>query len=192
MQSNMRRLAIANLPSLLLFFVVIPSLVVAYLLLPRAAFMSTISFLSLHGRSPQWQWGAALCASTIARGWGKAKVIGGGAEKQQTCFVITPAAWTPLLDSWSWEFIAWAIVRHHVAATLDRNLCIVSALPPICNAPVLRLLFQALGFHDYRSSSVKVLLDRGFSLLFFDQQLADLQLRKASAPLACVSFTVEL
>ncbi len=187
-----RRAVLANGPSVLLFFIVIPCLFFAAMLLPRAAFISTISFLSLHSRSPQWQWGAAACAAIVADCWGSAKVFGSGAEKVQTVFLVTPSAWHPLLSCWISEFIAWSFVRQHVAASLDRQLCVITELPSICNAPVLRLLFQLAGFYDYRTHSVKALLDRGFSLLFFDQRLAEMQLRKAAAPWAFMQLTVQL
>ncbi len=100
-----RHAVIADGPSLLLFFIVISCLFLASMLLPRAAFISTISFLSLHSRAPQWQWGAALCATIVADCWGNVKVIGSGAEKVQTVFVVTPSAWHPLLSCWISEFV---------------------------------------------------------------------------------------
>ncbi len=185
------RSAVINLPSLLLLFGVVPFLALSALLLPSRAFIATISFLCLHSRAPHWKGFASLCCKIIAVPWKEVKVIGnGGTDNVQTVFVVTPSAWSPLLNSSSWQLIAWAIVRQHVTASLDRPLCVVTEMPAYCNAPVLRLLFQLAGWHDFRTDSVKRLLDRGFSLLLFDQQLADLQLAKAAEPVQFVQYSL--
>ncbi len=184
--------AILNAPVLLLLFAVIPCLFLASLLLPSRAFIATMFFLCLHGRPPHWKGFANVCGGIVAGPWKGAKVIGSKVENVQTVIVATPAAWTPLHNCFCWKFVCWALIIKHSWASLSAPLCVVTELPSIYNAPVVRLLFNLAGWHDFRTDSIKRLLDRGHSLLLFDECLAALQVKKALNPVAFVRLEIEL
>ncbi len=119
-----RRHAIPNLPSLLLFFLVVPILCLASLLLPSRCFIATMSFLCLHSRAPFWQGFANLCAVLIAGPFENVKVVGSKIENMQTVIVASPAAWTPLQNTFSYELILWALIRKHVRFMLFNTRCL--------------------------------------------------------------------
>ena len=180
------RFVVLNLPWLLLFFCFVPCYGIAVWLLPSSLVVSKMVFFCTHTRAPQWPWFAAAAARLISTPWKEDACITPCTAdlSEQSILLITPAAWHPATQSWSWELLAWAIFKSN-CTNATAPLSVVTMLPDICNAPVLRLLFQACGWHDFRCSSVSALVCRGHDLLLFNEKLTELQLKKMSTTLLC-------
>jgi len=116
----------------------------------------------------------------VVLGWPKQPQPSAVETQQQKCFVVRPAkigCVTQPDQLFLAQLVSWSAVLLS-SDEWSKPLNVVTELPSICDAPVLRLLFQLSGFVDYRSQSIAKLLARGHYLLCFDETLAALQAQK--------------
>ena len=179
-RSSCLRFLSINCVSILLFAVVIPLLCAAYTRLRLSLFISTLCTLTLHARAPYSHTVARAFARVVLAGWPKQLQPSAVDTQQQKCFVVRQTQLGCIAQPnqlFLAQLIAWAVVLLS-SDEWSKPLNVVTELPSICNAPILRLLFQLSGFVDYRAHSVAQLLARGHSLLFFDEALASLHAKK--------------
>lgn len=179
-RSSCLRFLGSNSVSLFLFAVVIPLLCAAYTRLRLSLFLSTLCTLCMHSRAPYSQTIARAFARFVVMGWPKQPQPSAVETQQQKCFVVRPTT-TGCIAQPNQLFLAQLIAWSVVLLSSDewsKPLNVVTELPSICNAPVVRLLFQLSGFVDYRAHSVAKLIARGHSLLCFDEALALLLAQK--------------
>jgi len=170
----------SNFLSLLLFALVIPLLCAAYAHLRLSVLISTLCTLTLHARAPYSHTVARAFARVVVAGWPKQLQQCTINPQQQKCFVVrptTPGCVAQPNQLFLAQLIAWSVVLLS-SDEWSKPLNVVTELPSICNAPIVRLLFQLSGFVDYRAQSIAKLLARGHSILCFDEALASLHAKK--------------
>jgi len=180
-RSSCLRFVSSNLVSLLLFALIIPLVCAAYTRLRLSLFLSTLCTLCMHSRAPYSHTVARAFARFVVLGWPKQPQRSAVETQQQKCFVVRPTTAGCVAQPnqlFLAQLIAWSVVLLS-SDEWSKPLNVVTELPSICNAPIVRLLFQLSGFVDYRAQSIAKLLARGHSLLCFDEELASLHAKKA-------------
>jgi len=179
---------------LLFFAVVAPLICVAYSWLPLSVFLSSLCTITLHARAPYSQTVARAFARVVVSNAGprhlrtSPSIDGNG--QQQNLFAVRPTRLGCIVQPNQLlleQMLSWAAILLSVEEW-RKPLNVVTELPSICNAPGVRLLFQLSGFVDHRTQSVAKLLQRGHSLLCFDETLAALQAQKHSIDVQVVTI----
>ena len=191
-----RRTISLNCFSIAFFFVVVPAICIVRAFLPLAAFASLVCTMCLHNRAPYSHRVARCFARMVSSGWGPQRMqVEGVTENtgRTRCFLVAPSHRFGLSPGAGFheKLLVWA----NLLLSEDewtKPLIAVTELPAICNAPVVRLLFQLAGFVDFRAASVTSAIDRGHDLLLFDEVLAEMQAAKQTPSLDVRHVTIKV
>lgn len=93
--------------------------------------------------------------------------------KSPKCFLLKniKLAGLPRHAKLAQYILSWALLVQSLQQ--KKTLYLVAELPAICNAPVVRIWFQLMGFVDYRTMSLAQIKSKDCFVLMFDAELAD-------------------
>lgn len=157
------------------------------LLHPQALGLSLALFLLLVTPSPLWTKLLVLClfslhpalppshqlvdaySQLICSRWPELSMRSLESCTSPRCFVLTNAKSKGILSQ---AILAWALLVQSLHQKEPKTVYVVTALPLVCNAPLVRIWFQCMGFVDYRTMSVEKIKSKDCFVLMFDAALA--------------------